>query len=87
MRTEPLFYLRNKACLDPHAIINPYGKFVFWEKTWKKTETTIFVDWENLLADLRAIQKTPKQTSVLRSLILVSTTPSSFSTNPFVFGA
>ncbi|BAW70799.1 hypothetical protein HPMKF10_1121 [Helicobacter pylori] len=45
----------------------------------EKTETTIFVDWENLLTDLRAIQKkTPKQTSVLRSLILVSTTPSSF---------
>ncbi|GAA7606934.1 hypothetical protein JP0079_14680 [Helicobacter pylori] len=43
----------------------------------EKTETTIFVDWENLLTDLRAIQKTPKQTSVLRSLILVSTTPSS----------
>ncbi len=60
MRTEPLFSLRNKACLDPHAIINPYGKFVFWEKTWKKTETTIFVDWENLLTDLRAIQKKPQ---------------------------
>lgn len=26
----------------------------------EKTETTIFVDWENLLTDLRAIQKTPK---------------------------
>ncbi|GAA7296033.1 hypothetical protein ID0562_08960 [Helicobacter pylori] len=25
-----------------------------------KTETTIFVDWENLLTDLRAIQKNPK---------------------------
>ncbi|GAA6998974.1 hypothetical protein AOH408_11630 [Helicobacter pylori] len=44
----------------------------------EKTETTIFVDWENLLTDLRAIQKPQKQTSVLRSLILVSTTPSSF---------
>ncbi len=43
----------------------------------EKTETTIFVDWENLLTDLRAIQKPPKQTSVLRSLILVSITPSS----------
>ncbi|GAA9345604.1 NYN domain-containing protein [Helicobacter pylori] len=26
----------------------------------EKTETTIFVDWENLLTDLRAIQKNPK---------------------------
>ncbi|MDU9756523.1 hypothetical protein RGC22_00760 [Helicobacter pylori] len=26
----------------------------------EKTETTIFVDWENLLADLRAIQENPK---------------------------
>ncbi|EJB89384.1 hypothetical protein HPHPH19_1418 [Helicobacter pylori Hp H-19] len=24
MRTELLFFLRNKACLDPHAILNPY---------------------------------------------------------------
>ncbi|MFP6022713.1 hypothetical protein ACLF82_07440 [Helicobacter pylori] len=24
----------------------------------EKTETTIFVDWENLLADLKAIQET-----------------------------
>ncbi|GAA7202811.1 hypothetical protein JP0022_11760 [Helicobacter pylori] len=32
----------------------------------EKTETTIFVDWENLLTDLRAIQKTPKQTSVFK---------------------
>ncbi len=36
------------------------ARFVFWEKTWKKTETTIFVDWENLLHDLIAIQKNPK---------------------------
>ncbi len=27
----------------------------------EKTETTIFVDWENLLADLRAIQETDKR--------------------------
>ncbi|WRE35726.1 hypothetical protein KVD51_05360 [Helicobacter pylori] len=53
----------------------------------EKTETTIFVDWENLLADLRAIQKTPKQTNILAFLISISTTPSSFSANPFVFGA
>ncbi|GAA8164803.1 hypothetical protein HpBT125_13590 [Helicobacter pylori] len=26
----------------------------------EKTETTIFVDWENLLTDLMAIQKNPK---------------------------
>ncbi|BAW72348.1 hypothetical protein DO80_11640 [Helicobacter pylori] len=59
-------------------ILNAYGKVRILGENMEKTETTIFVDWENLLTDLRAIQKTPKQTSVLRSLILVSTTPSSF---------
>ncbi|BAW76950.1 hypothetical protein HPMKM5_1114 [Helicobacter pylori] len=59
-------------------ILNAYGKVLILGENMEKTETTIFVDWENLLTDLRAIQKTPKQTSVLRSLILVSTTPSSF---------
>lgn len=59
-------------------ILNAYGKVRTLGENMEKTETTIFVDWENLLTDLRAIQKTPKQTSVLRSLILVSTTPSSF---------
>ncbi len=57
MRTEPLFSLRNKACLDPHAIINPYGKVRILGENMEKTETTIFVDWENLLTDLRAIQE------------------------------
>lgn len=56
MRTESLFYL-NKACLDPHAILNPYGKIHILGESMEKTETTIFVDWENLLTDLRAIQK------------------------------
>ncbi len=59
-------------------MLNPYGKVRILGENMEKIETTIFVDWENLLTDLRAIQKTPKQTSVLRSLILVSTTPSSF---------
>ncbi|GAA9115785.1 hypothetical protein Taiwan63_12950 [Helicobacter pylori] len=36
------------------------AKFVFWEKTWKKLKPRFFVDWENLLTDLRAIQKNPK---------------------------
>ncbi len=27
----------------------------------EKTETTIFVDWENLLADLKAIQETDER--------------------------
>ncbi|GAA6786538.1 hypothetical protein BTM494_12890 [Helicobacter pylori] len=59
-------------------MLNPYGKVRILGENMEKTETTIFVDWENLLTDLRAIQKKPpKQTSVLRSLILVSTTPSS----------
>ncbi len=61
MRTEPLFSLRNKACLDPHAIINPYGKVRILGENMEKTETTIFVDWENLLADLKAIQETDER--------------------------
>ncbi len=35
----------------------------------EKTETTIFVDWENLLADLKAIQETDER------LILLSRNP------------
>ncbi len=60
MRTESLFYL-NKACLDPHAILNPYGKIHILGESMEKTETTIFVDWENLLADLKAIQETDER--------------------------
>lgn len=56
--TELLFFLRNKACLDPHAILNPYGKIHILGESMGKIETTIFVDWENLLADLKAIQET-----------------------------
>ncbi len=59
MGTEPLFYL-NKACLDPHATLNPYGKVRILGENMEKTETTIFVDWENLLHDLIAIQKKPQ---------------------------
>ncbi len=61
MRTEPLFYLRNKACLDPHAIISPCGKIRILGENMEKTETTIFVGWENLLADLKAIQETDER--------------------------
>ncbi|EQL66464.1 hypothetical protein N408_06630 [Helicobacter pylori FD703] len=59
MRTEPLFSLKNKACLDPHAILNPYGKVRILGENMEKTETTIFVDWENLLRDLEKIQRQP----------------------------
>lgn len=62
MRTEPLFYFKKKACLDPHAILNPYdGKIHILGESMEKTETTIFVDWENLLADLKAIQETDER--------------------------
>ncbi|EQL56967.1 hypothetical protein N411_06830 [Helicobacter pylori FD535] len=57
MGTEPLFSLKNKACLDPHAILNPYGKVRILGENMEKTETTIFMDWENLLTDLIAIQE------------------------------
>ncbi len=32
-----------------------YGKVRILGENMEKTETTIFVDWENLLTDLRAI--------------------------------
>lgn len=54
-------FLRNKACLNPHAILNPYGKIHILGESMEKTETTIFVDWENLLADLKAIQETDER--------------------------
>ncbi len=60
MRTELLFFLRNKACLDPHAINQPLWQIRILGENMEKTETTIFVDWENLLHDLIAIQKNPK---------------------------
>lgn len=52
-------FLRNKACLDPHAILNPYGKIHILGESMGKIETTIFVDWENLRSDLKAIQNNP----------------------------
>ncbi len=55
------FILKNKACLNPHAILNPYGKIHILGESMEKTETTIFVDWENLLADLKAIQETDER--------------------------
>ncbi len=56
-------FFKNKACLDPHAILNPYvwQNFYFLGKNMGKIETTIFVDWENLLADLKAIQETDER--------------------------
>ncbi len=45
MGTEPLFFLRNKACLGSLAIINPCGKVRILGENMEKTETTIFVDW------------------------------------------
>lgn len=40
---------------------NPYGKIHILGESMEKTETTIFVDWENLLADLKAIQETDER--------------------------
>ncbi len=34
---------------------NPYGKIHILGESMEKTETTIFVDWENLRTDLKAI--------------------------------
>ncbi len=49
MRTEPLFYFKK------------HGKIHILGESMEKTETTIFVDWENLLADLKAIQETDER--------------------------
>ncbi|GAA6980537.1 hypothetical protein ID0084_04600 [Helicobacter pylori] len=73
-RTEPLFSLKNKACLDPHATPNPYGKVRILGENMEKTETTIFVDWDNLRPDLMAIQETNER---FKELFLISTSPSS----------
>lgn len=35
-----------------------YGKIHILGESMGKIETTIFVDWENLLSDLKAIQET-----------------------------
>ncbi len=35
-----------------------WQNFYFLGKNMGKTETTIFVDWENLRSDLKAIQET-----------------------------
>ncbi|EMH05013.1 hypothetical protein HMPREF1407_00668 [Helicobacter pylori GAM244Ai] len=34
------------------------AKFLFFRKNMGKIETMIFVDWENLRSDLKAIQET-----------------------------
>ncbi len=38
-----------------------YGKVRILGENMEKTETTIFVDWQNLLADLRVIQETDER--------------------------
>lgn len=58
---QNLYFFKNRACLNPHAILNPYGKIHILGESMEKTETTIFVDWENLLADLKAIQETDER--------------------------
>ncbi len=54
-------FLRNKACSDPHDILNPYGKIHILGESMGKIETMIFVDWENLHSDLEAIQETDER--------------------------
>ncbi len=53
-----IFILFKQGMFKSHAILNPYGKIHILGESMEKTETTIFVDWENLLADLKAIQET-----------------------------
>lgn len=48
---------KKQGMFRSHAIINPYDKVRILGESMEKTETTIFVDWENLLTDLRAIQE------------------------------
>lgn len=37
------------------------AKFIFWEKAWKKLKPRFLWIWENLLADLKAIQETDER--------------------------
>ncbi|GAA8878879.1 hypothetical protein HpEKA22_14200 [Helicobacter pylori] len=54
----------------------------------EKIETTIFVDWENLLTDLRAIQKNSKTDKRFKEPDFSFNKPrSTLIANPFVFGA
>lgn len=59
MRTEPLFFKKQGMFKSP-CYTQPLcvAKFLFFRKNMGKIETTIFVDWENLLSDLKAIQET-----------------------------
>ncbi len=47
-------------CHNQPLYIYIYGKVRILGENMEKTETTIFVDWENLLSDLKAIQENPK---------------------------
>ncbi len=44
-----------------YSTLMAYGKIHILGESMEKTETTIFVDWENLLADLKAIQETDER--------------------------
>ncbi len=58
MRTEPLFYFKKQGMFRSPCHNQPLWQIRILGENMEKTETTIFVDWENLLTDLRAIQET-----------------------------
>lgn len=61
MRTEPLFYFRKQGMFKSPCYTQPLWQNSYFGRKHGKTETTIFVDWENLLADLKAIQETDER--------------------------
>ncbi len=62
------------------------AKFLFFRKNMGKIETTIFVDWENLRSDLKAIQETDERLKE-PNFNLFQQPRSTLSANPFVPGA
>ncbi len=61
MRTEPLFYFKKQGMFKFPCYTQPLWQNSYFGRKHGKTETTIFVDWENLLADLKAIQETDER--------------------------
>ncbi len=57
MRTEPLFYFKKQGMFKSPCHNQPLWQIRILGENMEKTETTIFVDWQNLLTDLRAIQE------------------------------
>ncbi len=61
MRTEPLFYFKKQGMFRSPCYTQPLWQIRILGENMEKTETTIFVDWENLHSDLEAVQETDER--------------------------